>query len=117
MFSLVAVVLAPAKHTMGIGIQSLIKRVPIIVGPVIGGVLIDRYGIVVGVRMGLAISIALGSLSMFVQSRIREDPFKFENPGGGFLQVVRSFDRPLRRLLFSDILIRFCERIPYAWVV
>jgi MFS family permease len=23
----------------------------------------------------------------------------------------------MRRLLFSDILIRFCERIPYAWVV
>jgi hypothetical protein len=23
----------------------------------------------------------------------------------------------LRSLLFSDILIRFCERIPYAWVV
>ena len=23
----------------------------------------------------------------------------------------------MRRLLLSDILIRFCERIPYAWVV
>jgi len=30
---------------------------------------------------------------------------------------VKSFDPPLRRLLFSDILVRFCERIPYAWVV
>jgi MFS family permease len=24
---------------------------------------------------------------------------------------------PMRRLLVSDILVRFCERIPYAWVV
>jgi MFS family permease len=27
------------------------------------------------------------------------------------------FNRPVRRLLLSDILVRFCERIPYAWVV
>jgi MFS family permease len=114
-FSLVAAVLAPAKHTMGIGIQSLIKRIPIVIGPVVGGVLIDRYGIVNGVRIGLLISIALGSLSILVQWRIEEDPFGFE--AGGFREVVKSFDRPLWRLLFSDILIRFCERIPYAWVV
>ena len=31
--------------------------------------------------------------------------------------MVKGFDRPLWRLLFSDILVRFCERIPYAWVV
>jgi MFS family permease len=115
MFSLVAVALAPAKHTMGIGIQSLIKRIPIVIGPVVGGVLIDRYGVVSGVRIGLLISIALGSLSLLVQSKIQTDPFSFET--GGFREVVASFGRPLRRLLFSDILIRFCERIPYAWVV
>jgi MFS family permease len=30
---------------------------------------------------------------------------------------LREFNRPMRRLLLSDILVRFCERIPYAWVV
>src|SRR6059036_3581132 len=30
---------------------------------------------------------------------------------------LREFNSPMRRLLLSDILIRFCERIPYAWVV
>ena len=34
-----------------------------------------------------------------------------------FLQSLSSFDAPLRRLLVSDILVRFCERIPYAWAV
>jgi len=38
--------LPPLKHTMGIGIQSLIKRVPIIIGPLVGGFLIDRFGVV-----------------------------------------------------------------------
>ena len=117
MFSLVAQNLSSAKHTMGIGVQSLIKRVPIVIGPLIGGVLIDRYGVVGGVRAGLIISIGMGLVGLFVQRRIQEDPFKFERASTSFREVVRSFDPPLRRLLFSDILVRFCERIPYAWVV
>ena len=38
-------------------------------------------------------------------------------PALGFLGVVRSFNPTLRELLVSDILIRFCERIPYAFVI
>jgi MFS family permease len=34
-----------------------------------------------------------------------------------FLAVTRSFTPGLRELLVSDILIRFCERIPYAFVI
>jgi predicted MFS family arabinose efflux permease len=117
MFSLVAANLASAKHTMGIGVQSLIKRLPIVIGPLAGGMLIDRYGIVSGVRAGLAISIVLGLAAIWVQRQIQDDPFGFEHASTNFLAVVRSFDPPLRRLLFSDILVRFCERIPYAWVV
>jgi len=117
MFSLVAKNLSSAKHTMGIGVQSLIKRVPIVIGPVIGGVLIDRYGVLGGVRMGLLISIGTGLVGLLVQRQIQEDPFKFEPTTATFREVVKSFDRPLWRLLFSDILVRFCERIPYAWVV
>lgn len=117
MFSLVATSLSSAKHTMGIGIQSLIKRVPIVIGPLVGGLLIDRYGVVGGVRAGLVISIVMGLVALLVERRIQEDAIQAENAPAGFFQVVKSFDAPLRRLLFSDILVRFCERIPYAWVV
>jgi MFS family permease len=34
-----------------------------------------------------------------------------------FFAVVRTFTPALRELLVSDILIRFCERIPYAFVI
>ena len=117
MFTLVASNLSSPKHTMGIGMQSLIKRLPIVIGPLAGGVLIDRYGVVSGVRAGLMISIVLGLAALLVQRQIQDDPFGFEHASASFLAVVRSFDPPLRRLLFSDILVRFCERIPYAWVV
>src|ERR1043166_8054579 len=34
-----------------------------------------------------------------------------------FWRSLREFNSPMRHLLLSDILIRFCERVPYAWVV
>jgi MFS family permease len=36
---------------------------------------------------------------------------------GSFRSVVKSFTPALKELLVSDILIRFCERLPYAWVI
>jgi MFS family permease len=38
-------------------------------------------------------------------------------PTTSFLGVAKSFTPALRELLVSDILIRFCERIPYAFVI
>src|SRR5437016_5769742 len=49
-FSLVGRSLPASKHAMGIGIQSLIKRIPILIGPIVGGLLIDRLGILRGVH-------------------------------------------------------------------
>jgi len=37
----------------------LIRRIPVIAGPIAGGILIDRMGIVRGVRTGAAVSIVL----------------------------------------------------------
>ncbi len=117
MFSLIAKNLAAEKRTMGIGMQSLMRRVPMLIGPLMGGLLIDHYGVVEGVRAGLGISIAMGLIGWLAQRRIREESLQFEPAPGSFWVVVKGFDPGLRRLLFSDILVRFCERIPYAWVV
>jgi MFS family permease len=116
-FSLVAATLAREQHAMGIAVQSVVKRLPILVGPIVGGLLIDRVGVVTGVRVGLATSCVFGVIALLVQLGIRE-----ARPSGmperqSFLAVARRMNAPLRHLLLSDILVRFCERIPYAWVV
>jgi MFS family permease len=118
-FSLVGETLAASRHSMGIGIQSVIKRLPIMIAPVCGGILIDRFGIIGGVRIALLISIALSALIIPVQSLLREEPKQEVAPNErwSLWQSLSEFNAPMRRLLFSDILIRFCERIPYAWVV
>jgi MFS family permease len=121
-FSLVGAAVAADRYAMGIGIQMVIKRVPIMVAPVIGGILIDRFGVVPGVRIALIISIVLSATTFIALRELREERKEATRMAPTserwtFLQSLRGFDASMRWLLFSDILVRFCERIPFAWVV
>jgi len=81
--------------------------------------LIDHFGIIPGVRIALIISILLSIATIFVQRQLREEPKQqvVAEDRWSFWRSLREFDGPMRRLLLSDILIRFCERVPYAWIV
>jgi MFS family permease len=118
-FSLVGAALEANRHSMGVGVQSVIKRLPIMIAPFFGGMLIDRFGIINGVRIALIVSVFLSAVTIFAQVRLREESKeRFEKSDRwNFWQSLREFNSPMRRLLLSDIMIRFCERIPYAWVV
>ena len=125
-FSLVGAALEAHRHSMGIGVQSVIKRLPIMIAPIFGGMLIDHFGIIPGVRIALLISIFLSALTILVQRRLRDDSDPDariaartvpKSEQWTFWRSLREFNQPMRHLLLSDILIRFCERIPYAWVV
>ena len=116
-FSLIGAALHEQKHAMGIGVQSVIKRLPIIVGPICGGVLIDRFGIVPGVRIALAITIVLGIATIFLSAASGRRRARRRSRVSVFGELcVTSLPR-YADYCSSDILIRFCERIPYAWVV
>ena len=119
-FTVVANALESHKHTMGIGVQSMVRRVPMMIGPLIGGLVITRYGWRDGIQLALLGAIGLGVVTAVFQ-RFMTDKAAPECPKESremsFVSVVRSFTPALRELLVSDILIRFCERIPYAFVV
>src|SRR5881227_2644545 len=72
-FSLVAAALEANRHSMGIGVQSVIKRLPIMIAPFFGGLLIDRFGVIGGVRIALLISILLSGATIFLQRQLRDD--------------------------------------------
>ncbi len=121
-FSVVATSLDKRQHTMGIGVQSMVRRVPMMLGPLIGGWLITRFGWEQGVRFALLGCIALGAATAVFQW-FMSDPEAggratvSNPPGGSLIDVVKSFNPTLRELLLSDILIRFCERLPFAFVI
>src|SRR5881275_3386397 len=121
-FSLVGASVAANRYSMGIGVQMVIKRVPVMVAPLMGGILIDRFGVIAGVRVALIISILLAGATFIALRELREEVKESEETAPtpeqwNFLRCLREFDAPMRRLLLSDILVRFCERIPFAWVV
>src|SRR5882762_1070043 len=98
-FSLVGAALEANRHSMGIGVQSVIKRLPIMIAPIFGGMLIDRFGVIGGVRIALVISIVLSGAAILVQRQIRDEP-KEETAKDhlNFWQNLREFNSPMRRL-------------------
>src|SRR6059058_359072 len=66
-FTVVATSLKAHRHTMGIGVQSMVRRVPMMIGPLTGGWLIQRFGWTQGIRDALLICILLSVLTMFFQ--------------------------------------------------
>lgn len=125
-FSVVASSLEKHRHTMGVGVQSMIRRVPMMVGPLLGGWLLTRFGWTDGVKYALALCITMSLLTVAFQwfmfdeggsSRCDDRTAQRAVPTISFAGIVKSFTPELKELLVSDILIRFCERIPYAFVI
>lgn len=123
-FTVVATSLQRHQHTMGVGVQSMVRRIPMMVGPLLGGWLITAYGWDRGVRWALLGCIVLNAATAAFQWFLVEPDDASAAPGStanparpSFFEIVRAFNPTLRELLVSDILIRFCERLPYAFVI
>jgi len=114
---LVSSVLPKGKRTMGVSMHSMVRRVPMALGPVVGGAFIGFFGEIDGVRLAFAFALLLALVSVFVQQGLIEEPPKKEESGESMLSSFKLIRPELRSLLVSDILVRFCEQIPYAFVV
>ena len=122
--SLIAKVLPLHKRTMGVSMHSLVRRFPMALGPILGGACIGLWGERNGVRAAFVAALLLSFLAIVLQQKLIEDePPK--QPGDECLYVPEKnpiklyhlMAPNLRRLLVADILVRYCEQIPYAFVV
>lgn len=118
---LVARVLPKNKRTMGVSMHSLVRRVPMALGPVIGGAFIAAWGVERGVRLAFVGALAMAIVAAILQQMLIENdpPRDLSQPGAerNPLRLWKFMNGDLRNLLVSDILVRFCEQIPYAFVV
>lgn len=117
---LVANVLPKHKRTMGVSMHSLVRRIPMALGPLIGGACIGVWGERDGVRVAFMVAIAMALIALVLQQRLIEEDQAAEQGRSAEKSPLRLWGQmspPLRNLLVSDILIRFCEQIPYAFVV
>jgi MFS family permease len=122
--SLIAKVLPMKKRTMGVSMHSLVRRIPMALGPVLGGVCIGIWGERDGVRAAFVAALLLSFVAIVLQQKLIEDELPKQPgeecqyvPEKNPLKIYRLMAPNLRRLLVSDILVRYCEQIPYAFVV
>jgi MFS family permease len=91
--------------------------VPMALGPVLGGMMIGLFGEKNGVRLAFVAALILGGVSLVLQQVMIEDERRERKAEGNPLRALSLMRPALRNLLVSDILVRFCEQIPYAFVV
>jgi MFS family permease len=115
--SLVSSTLKKEKQTMGVSMHSMIRRIPMAIGPLAGGILIQMYGILIGARIAFVVSLIFAFLSLIFIYLYIEDKQEKSKPVINVIDTFKQMPKPLRTLLLSDILIRFAEQIPYAFVV
>ncbi len=119
---LISRVLPAGQRTMGVSMHSLVNRIPMALGPVLGGFCIAAWGERDGVRCAFGFALAFGVLAIAVQQRLLDEPAG-EKPAAASAAdatpraLYRMMSPALKNLLISDILIRFCEQITHAFVV
>ncbi len=106
-FAIIGDSLPRERRAMGFTIQSILKRVPIIMSPLVGGFIIAFVGIRNGVRTGLLVTLLFAGLSfgLVLKLNVKIEIARVTNMRG----IWQSFHKALKRLLISDIIIRTCE--------
>ena len=116
---LIAGVLPKNRRTMGVSVHSLVRRIPMALGPILGGTMIGIFGEALGVRVAFAGAMLLAMFSLVLQQKLiaEGDGERVETAEGNPFRVFRNMSPELKNLLVSDILVRFCEQIPYPFAV
>jgi MFS family permease len=116
--SLVSKAVPKERRALGVSIHSFFRRIPMALGPIIGGLLIGAYGTKNGVLVAFGAAFIMAGFSLFlIQRYMDNDAGEGKDRGSQKIPFKDMFNPALRSLLASDILIRFAEQIPYAFVV
>ncbi len=116
--SLISKAVPSNKRTMGITIHSIVKRIPMSLGPLLGGFFISIYGTTIGIRISFITAFVLGLVALGAIHHLMENEIVAPKSSSiKDLLRLKSFNPDLKNLLISDTLIRFAEQIPYAFVV
>jgi MFS family permease len=114
-FAVIGDALPKERRSMGFTIQSILKRVPMVIAPILGGLLIAQSGITTGVRTGLIVTLVLAVISVLIVLKVNASVQI--GKAADVRDVWQSFHFALKRLLVSDIIIRTCEGMAEVFIV
>jgi MFS family permease len=116
-FSIVGDSLAQGERSVAFAYQSIVRRIPITLAPLLGGLIIGMFGLVSGMRFAIGIGIALGVAAAIVQLVW----YRFEPATPlslpGIIADVTRLDPRLKQLLLADSVVRFGQGIGEVFIV
>ncbi len=119
-FAVIGDSLPRERRAVAFGVQSVLVRVPRVIGAPVGGLLIASLGVVAGIRVALIATIALAFFVLAVQwygfqEEIGSAPAAQDDSSAG--TVFRALPVSLKRLLTADCIVRIGEGIAASFIV
>lgn len=119
-FAMVGDSLPKEKRAMGFTIQSILRRLPAIVAPPLGGWIIVELGLLDGIRLEMGITVALAGLTVLMQWKYYKETYHREEGSSRSASprsIWREMDRNLKRLLAADCAARFSSRMIRVFLI
>jgi MFS family permease len=118
-FAVIGDSLPRERRAIAFSVQSILVRVPRVIGAPIGGLLIASLGIVAGIRAALWVTLLLAVGVLLVQRygyRAEPDAGRRDD-SAGMRAIFAGMPSSLKRLLVADCLVRIGEGIATSFIV
>jgi MFS family permease len=119
-FAVIGDSLPRERRAVAFGVQSVLVRVPRVIGAPTGGLLIASLGTVAGIRIALIVTVALALGVLTVQwYGFQEEmpPAPTRQDDASVRTVFRALPSALKRLLTADCIVRIGEGIAASFIV
>lgn len=118
-FAIIGDSLPRERRAVAFGVQSVLVRVPRVIGAPLGGLLIASVGAIGGVRIALVVTIALAAVVWAVQWYGLQETIgpMVSDESSTVRMVFRTMPLSLKRLLTADCIVRIGEGIAASFIV
>ena len=118
-FAVIGDSLPKNRRAVAFSVQSILIRLPRVIGAPLGGLLIVGSGMAAGIRTSLAITVGLALVVVIVQffGFREEGPAKEAGREISFRVVLAEMPQSLTRLLTAECLIRIGEAVAASFIV
>ncbi len=116
-FSLIGDSLPQGQRSLAFAYQSIVRRIPIVIAPIVGGTIITAYGVLTGTRVaiGIGVMIALAALCLQATRYHLTEPSLLS--ARELIRDVARLRPALKSLLAADIIVRFGQGIGEIFIV
>jgi MFS family permease len=118
-FAVIGDSLPRERRAMAFSVQSILVRVPRVIGAPLGGLLIAGLGIIAGIRVALLVTLALAAIILAVQQYGYREDAPVDRPAGtaSMRAIFSGMPPALKRLLAAECLVRIGEGIASSFIV